>query len=799
MPNLTIDHRKIEVPEGTKVIEAAERLGIIIPRFCYHPALGSVGACRVCAVMFKDGPVKGLQMSCMTDAQDGMVVSTTDKEAVDFRRYVIEWLMLNHPHDCPVCDEGGHCLLQDQTISGGHGQRRYLGKKRTYYDQDLGPFVQHEMNRCIHCWRCRRFYQDFAGYRDLGAMQIGNRTYFGRFESGPLENPFAGNLIDLCPTGVYTDKPARFKARRWDMERSPSVCLHCSLGCNIVANAHYREIIRVEARVNDKINGHFICDRGRYGFGYADRSDRPRRPRLDGRETTWDEAIRKTAQSLSEIIARSGADAVLCLGSCRDSLETQAALVRFARTLSCPAPRFFPRVEEQRKVGNAVAALTSEAAVSMTEIEKSDFVVVIGADPINEAPMLALALRQAKRNGGAIAVLDPRPVSLPFPFDHLPVPPWRLNGSVDVLVKNALTHDIETGLSEKERHFSQALAERYTPDPSIHSRLIALSGKLQASQHPVMVCGNDIVPETTPARVAGHVRMLRAAQKEVGLFYLLPGPNAFGAALFSSPTAPGGSIATAIEEGTVKAMVAVEADPLYSALDQRRLVEALEKLEYLIVLDYLPSLIAQKAHALLPTLTLFEKEPKAAREILRQLAAAVSGQDKPVDYQDVRGWTVKDVLGFEPDAAGERHAGVRIITDKSVTLEGATEQPVFEGPPEGHISLLLVDRTFGTEELSSYSDYTRQVETPPALVMHAQDARRLHLNAGNRVSIQLPGGVVEAPLEVCENMASRVAVLPRHRNLDWQKLQEMPVTIPESAITRLHAEKSKSSEESVNA
>ena len=159
MPRLTIDERPIEVPPGTKVIEAAARLGIMIPRFCYHPALGSVGACRMCAVAFQEGPVKGLQMSCMVDAADGMVVSTTDAEAVEFRRYVIEWLMLNHPHDCPVCDEGGHCLLQETTVSGGHGLRRYSGKKRTFPDQDLGPLVQHEMNRCIHCYRCTRFNQ----------------------------------------------------------------------------------------------------------------------------------------------------------------------------------------------------------------------------------------------------------------------------------------------------------------------------------------------------------------------------------------------------------------------------------------------------------------------------------------------------------------------------------------------------------------------------------------------------------------------------------------------------------------
>ncbi len=282
MPRLIIDGYEIEVPRGTKVIEAAERLGIVIPRFCYHPGLGSLGACRVCAVKFLEGPVKGVEMSCMTDARDGMVVSTTDPEAMEFRKYVIEWLMLNHPHDCPVCDEGGHCLLQDETVSGGHGIRRYQGKKRTYHDQYLGEFVQHEMNRCIHCFRCRRFYQEFAGYRDFGALQIANRMYFGRFSDGPLESPFSGNLIDVCPTGVLTDKPSRYKARRWDYERTPSLCIHCSLGCNTVGSARYREMIRLEARLHEAVNGHFICDRGRYGFQYASRLDRPRQARIGG-------------------------------------------------------------------------------------------------------------------------------------------------------------------------------------------------------------------------------------------------------------------------------------------------------------------------------------------------------------------------------------------------------------------------------------------------------------------------------------------------------------------------------------
>ena len=322
MPKLIIDNREIEVPAGTKVIEAAERLGIMIPRFCFHPALGSVGACRVCAVAFTAGPVKGIQMSCMIDAQDGMVVSTTDAEAVDFRRHVIEWLMLHHPHDCPVCDEGGHCLLQDLTVAGGHGLRRYRGLKRTHNNQDLGPLVQHEMNRCIQCYRCSRFYQEFTGYRDLGVMGIGSRVYFGRSASGVLESPFTGNLTDICPTGVYTDKPSRYFGRRWDYQRHPSLCLHCSLGCNLTASARYRQVVRHEARHNVEVNGHFICDRGRYGYAYAGAADRPRQAMTAGTPGPISGILAEARETIQRTVRQYGPGSVAVVTSSRSSLET---------------------------------------------------------------------------------------------------------------------------------------------------------------------------------------------------------------------------------------------------------------------------------------------------------------------------------------------------------------------------------------------------------------------------------------------------------------------------------------------
>ncbi len=605
MPKLTIDQRVIEVPKGTKVIDAAERLGIMIPRFCYHAGLGALGACRMCAVKFLEGPVKGIEMSCMTDAHDGMVVSTTDPEAVDFRRYVIEWLMLNHPHDCPVCDEGGHCLLQDETVSGGHGIRRYQGLKRTYQDQYLGEFVQHEMNRCIHCYRCRRFYQEFAGYRDFGAMQIGHRIYFGRYQPGPLESPFAGNIIDLCPTGVLTDKIARYKGRRWDFERAPTLCLHCSLGCNLVGSARYREVVRMEGRFNEAVNGYFICDRGRFGFAYANHPERPRTAKVEGREVSLAEGVKAAAERLGQVTAKHGEGAVAAWGSPRSSFETMKTLRWLCRRQGWEGPHYFLDAALGRKVTSAVSRLDRDIALSMRELEGCDFIVVAGADPVNEAPMLALALRQAQRRGAKVAVLDPRPVELPFPFEHFPVPFDGLDLCLNLLAKTALTREAaEGGLSVAAAQFYDSLTTEYPADPELQDRLVALGMKLKDCQHPAVVCNTALVRETTPLLAADHARLLKEGKGKGGLFYLMPGANAFGAALLSGDRGP--DPLEALESGAVKALLVVESDPLWSYPDQERLLRALTGLELLVVLDYVPSGMAARAQVFLPTLTVFE-------------------------------------------------------------------------------------------------------------------------------------------------------------------------------------------------
>jgi NADH-quinone oxidoreductase subunit G len=835
MPKLKIYGTEIEVEQGTKVIEAAARLGIIIPRFCYHAGLGSVGACRVCAVKFVEGPVKGVQMSCMTDAQDGMVVSTTDEEAVDFRRHVIEWLMMNHPHDCPVCDEGGHCLLQDMTVAGGQGIRRYLGEKRTYRDQYLGVFVQHEMNRCIHCWRCRRFYQDFAGYRDLGAMQIANHTYFGRFQDGPLESPFSGNLIDICPTGVYTDKPARFTGRRWDFERAPSLCIHCSLGCHTITSTRYREMVRLEARFSESVNGYFICDRGRYGFDYTNHPERPRRPRVGTEEVSWEMAIQRAAEKLSEITQKKGVQSVACLGSTRSSLENQAMLMRFCKLQGWREPKYFVDSCIEQKVRKAVSRLDKRLTISMREIERADFIIAVGADPVNEAPMLTLAMRQAHREGATIVVIDPRPIFLPFEFHHFLVTPEDIDPCLNVLIKEAVDRSVAETLGKAALDFFDAVLTEQPFDGSPKDRLTALGQKLRQSKNPVIVCGTEIVSETTPGLAADNALLLHAAKNRAGLFYLMPGPNAFGAALLSSEGGSLMEVMDAIESGTVKALLLVESDPFRAFPDQERLKRAVEKLELLLVMDYLPSEAVRLAQILLPTRTLFEMEtsfvnqegrvqfapsahrggipisqisagghpprlfrsdipggePEPAWVILAKLANAMSlpGRERlPLSRSEVWAWIVKEVPVFaDVQLADEQSDGIRIDLgqgkEKSFPSDGRIpSEKARRG--ESELELLVADWTFGTEELSSYSKYIQQVEKEPCLFMHPKDASKTGVKDKERITLHLDKGPLVVELRVVENVAPGVIILPHHRQLPWQKMERRPLKVEINQIEK---------------
>ncbi|RAW00307.1 NADH-quinone oxidoreductase subunit NuoG [Pseudochryseolinea flava] len=393
MATIIIDCKTYEVPLGKNVLETCLNLGFDVPYFCWHPGLGSVGACRQCAVkVFKDADDKKgrLVMSCMEPVVHNQHLAVHDADTIDFRKQVIEWLMTNHPHDCAVCDEGGSCHLQDMTVMTGHHERRFTFNKRTYKNQDLGPFLNHEMNRCIQCYRCVRFYKDYAGGKDLDAYASKNNVYFGRAEDGVLENEFSGNLAEICPTGVFTDKTLKeHYTRKWDLTMSPSICQHCSVGCNTIAGERYGALRMIHNRFHEKINGYFLCDRGRFGYEFVNAENRIKQPSING-----DVVERTELETRLEKIMKSAK--VIGIGSPRASLQSNFAL----KTLVGEDNFYHGVSDHEHDLAELAVRILKDGPVrtpSTKEIEKSDAIFVLGEDLTNTAPIVALAVRQAVR------------------------------------------------------------------------------------------------------------------------------------------------------------------------------------------------------------------------------------------------------------------------------------------------------------------------------------------------------------------------------------------------------------------
>ncbi|MEZ4484389.1 MAG: NADH-quinone oxidoreductase subunit NuoG [Syntrophotaleaceae bacterium] len=766
MPTLIIDNQSVTVPQGTNVLQAAQQLGIVVPHFCYHKALGAVGACRLCAMLFVDGPVKGIQMACMVEAKDDMVVSTEAPEAVAYRSQVIEWLMLNHPHDCPVCDEGGECQLQDMTVAGGHSVRRYTGKKRTYLNQDLGPFIYHEMNRCIQCYRCVRTYQDYCGGTDYGVLGANQRLYFGRFQDGPLESPFAGNLVDVCPTGVLTNKTYRFKSRFWDLQEAPSICPHCSLGCAVVPGARFRELQRVRAGVNEVVNDCFICDRGRFGYGYVNHPERPRTPRLHGEELTWQGALLTLRQRLADLIDSYGREAVALLGSGRASLEANYLLQRLSEELGCPAPVYASHTGRDR-AARTITTLNAELSASLADIRGSDLVLVMGAEPLAEGPMLALAIRPAVRRGGKVMVCDPRPVELPCSAEHLPCTPQQLSETLRALAAG------------------ETLPEELQP----------LAGALQQAGNPVLIGGSDLLGAAGYAALLAASQRLNSSERPCKAMILLPEANSFGAALLAGDGADFSQLLEGMADGRIKALLCLEADPLADCPERQRLIQGLEQLDFLAVLDYLPSLTAEKADLLLPTTATAEgRHPGQQRGRMQVFAPVFSpGEplhitsqgshpprsfstvtpgampsqawavlaelcDQPVDLDEVR----RQLETVEPRFAGLTKLatggnGRRVLPGKKLP---AAPAPMTASPSD-ILQLLVCESPYGSEILSGYSAPLDTVRPQPYLLLHQKDAVRLGIAADDQVLLTAGVDQVILPVRLSTRMALGQVIVPR--------------------------------------
>lgn len=297
MPKCIIDGKEYEFTPGETVIQVADRNGIDIPRFCYHPALSVVAQCRMCAVEIEKMPK--MQTACSTPAADGMVISTKSDKVKQMQSSVMEFLLINHPLDCPICDEAGECELQDYSFMYGAPDSRYDEERRTYLDLDMGPVIKKNMNRCIHCTRCIRFCDEVGGYREMVALKRGNSTEIVTVDGQPLQTQYAGNLADICPTGSLTLKDFRFKKRAWYLKKTKSVCEGCSQGCSIEVHQEQNKVYRVVPRENMDINKWWICDEGRFLFHYVHSDLRVIEPEVSGLPAEYFSAIGEAKQLIT--------------------------------------------------------------------------------------------------------------------------------------------------------------------------------------------------------------------------------------------------------------------------------------------------------------------------------------------------------------------------------------------------------------------------------------------------------------------------------------------------------------------
>jgi NADH-quinone oxidoreductase subunit G len=616
MAKIHIDGATYQADPGQNLLAVCLSLGIDLPYFCWHPAMGSVGSCRQCAVKhFEDeNDHKGkIVMACMTPADDGTRISVADAEAEDLRRGVIEWLMTNHPHDCPVCEEGGECHLQDMTLMSGHLYRRDRFPKRTFRNQDLGPFLGHEMNRCITCYRCVRFYNDYAGGMDLHAQAIASHVYFGRLTDGPLESPFSGNLVEVCPTGVFTDKTFSHRyTRKWDLMTAPSVCVHCAVGCNTQPGARYGELRRIMNRYNDQVNSYFLCDRGRFGYGFVNGEARIRQV-LRRVGTGFEPA--GTAEALEELTNRVRAGRVLGIGSPRASLEANFLL----RELVGPE-RFFAGIAaaDQRLAALALSILRDGPVPAATRVrmEDADCVLVLGEDVTNTAPRVALSLRQATLNRTREAAA------------HAMVQPWKRTAvaqaaggqrsplfvlSPDVCALDDVAARTFRGDSQSIARVGFAIAHRLgerAPGVEGLSRgeveiAEAIADALAGAARPLVVSGTGCGSTEVLQAAANLAWSLAVTEGDPALWLALPECNSMGLAMLEAP--PLEAAFTALEQGEADTLVVLEND-LYRRLGQATVDAALAGSEDLFLLDHLHHATAEKARWLLPAATFAETD-----------------------------------------------------------------------------------------------------------------------------------------------------------------------------------------------
>ena len=450
MANIEIDGKAFEVESGKMIIEVADEAGIYIPRFCYHKKLSVAANCRMCLVSIENS--RKTVPACATPITDGMKVFTKSQEAIRSQQAVMEFLLINHPLDCPICDQGGECELQDVSMGFGHDDSSYEDSKRAVMDEDLGPLISTEMTRCIHCTRCVRFGHEIAGVRELGTLGRGENMEIGTFVKHSITSEVSGNIIDLCPVGALTSKPYRFTARAWEMTQHEGLAPHDCLGSNVFLHTRRNHLMRVAPKEHDLINETWLSDRDRFSYLGLNNKARAAEPMIkrNGQWETvdWQTALRFSAEGMSRVLEHHGPSEFAAFASASATLEELYLLQKFMRELG--VNNLDHRLQQTDFRDQDGQPVTPMSSLPYAELEAQDTVFLVGCNIEREVPLAGVRVRKAFRNGGEVYALNS--VDYDYHFDvtqKITVPPQDLSMQLANIVLAAagdaseLTQDVQ--------------------------------------------------------------------------------------------------------------------------------------------------------------------------------------------------------------------------------------------------------------------------------------------------------------------------------------------------------------------
>ena len=761
---LTIDGKEISVPKGTLVIRAAEELGITIPRFCDHPLLDPVGACRQCMVEV-EGQRKPFT-SCTTTCTEGMVVKThlTSEYAADAQEAQLEFLLVNHPLDCPQCDKGGECPLQDQALAHGPADSRMVEEKRRYTKPvPISAQIALDRERCVLCARCTRFSQQIAGDPFIELFERGALEQVAIFEDEPYHSYFSGNVAQICPVGALTATTYRFHARPFDLKTNPGVCNQCSAGCNLRIDVRRGEVQRRLARDNMAVNESWNCDKGRFGFEYVGHPDRLREPLVrDGlgqlRPAPWRHALERAADGLRAAGAKVG---VITGGRITD--EDAYALSRFARGVLGTDNvdfRLAPRTHDERPV---LAALSGTAGVTYADVERARVIVLAGLDAEEEVPILHLRVRKAWRNHGArVVVVGPALGS----GDDYHARWVRTAAGEEAATLRALA-----GGDAGEFADVAELLRSGTVVVLAGERLARSPGALPAAAALAREVGGGFawVPRRNNARGALDAGLMPG---------VLPGgrtpadPGPLAQVWGTVPSAPGMDTRGMLEAaaaGELKALYLVGVDVVRDFEDPELALAALSRVDTVIVQDLLPNDTTRLAHVVLPATDAHERVGSFTNwegrrqpfgqavlpqglaqedwDIVRQLAT-VLGQD----------------LGWETPNDVRREAAPLMAVDTdplSRLAEPEPDAPAQAPADEGYgLRAVVLDYLIGDQTMLLGADTLKATARRPAVWLNETDARRAGIAQDDQVTVISANGQVTLPADVRDTVAPGAVVLP---------------------------------------